>query len=91
VSVGALLIIKHLSYPILSYPILRDKRGAGGGGGGGQSSQKIFSAVWASVWSKIKGGSGPREPPMLFDNKTSSMSTLSSMNNHDDGSTAEKR
>ena len=27
---------------------------------------------------------------MLFDNKTSSVSTLSSTNNHDDGSTAEK-
>ena len=36
------------------------------------------------------GGFGPRDPPMLFDNKTSSMSTLSSTNNHDDGSTAEK-
>ena len=62
-----------------------------GVGGWGRSSEKIFSAVWVSVWSKIKGGAGPRDPPMLFDNKTSSMNTLSSMNNHDDGSTAEKR
>ena len=56
------------------------------GWGGG----KFFSAVWASVCSKIKGGGGGRrDPPMLFDNKTSSMSTLSSMSNHD-GSTEEK-
>ena len=38
---------------------------------------------------KLRGGGGRRDPPMLFDNKTSSMSTLSSMSNHD-GSTEEK-
>ena len=27
--------------------------------GGGRSPQKIVSALWASVWSKNKGGRGP--------------------------------
>jgi len=32
--------------------------------GGGAVSQKIFSALWASVWSKDKGGPPvPRAPP----------------------------
>ena len=30
-----------------------------GGGGGGAGNKKIFSALWASVWSKNKGGGGP--------------------------------
>ena len=29
------------------------------GGGGGRSPQKTFSALPASIWSKIKGGRGP--------------------------------
>ena len=49
-------------------------RGGGGGGGGGGATnpgirgeggarhQKIFSALWASVWSKNKGGVGPPGP-----------------------------
>ena len=32
----------------------------GGGGGGAQSPKKNFLALWASVWSKNKGGPGPR-------------------------------
>ena len=28
----------------------------------GQSPKKIFSALWASVWSKNKGGTGPPGP-----------------------------
>ena len=33
-------------------------------GGGGLVSQKKFSALRVSVWSKHKGGPGPRVPPM---------------------------
>ena len=48
----------------------------GGGGGvhpnlyltGGAVSNKKFSALWASVWSKIKGGLDPPplNPPLVF-------------------------
>ena len=31
-------------------------------GGSGARLQKIFSALWASVWSKNKGGVGPPGP-----------------------------
>ena len=63
---------------------------AGVGGGGEAVFTKIFSWPFGPQFAlKLRGG-GPRDPPMLFDNKTSSMSTLSSMNNHDDGSTEEK-
>ena len=32
--------------------------------GGGQSQKEFFSALRASVWSKNKGGPGPRAPPL---------------------------
>ena len=38
-----------------------------GGGvilGGGQSPKTICSALWASVWSKNKGGGHPVDPPL---------------------------
>ena len=44
-----------------------EKRGGGGGGGGGgRSPKKIFSALQASIWSKIKEGRapGPRALPL---------------------------
>ena len=51
-----------------------DKGGRGGRGaghpdaeirGGARSQKQIFSALWASVWSKNKGGSpAPRVPPL---------------------------
>ena len=50
------------------------------------SPKKIFRPFGPQFGLKSSGG-----PPILFDNSTSSMNTLSSMNNHEDGSTAEKR
>ena len=45
-------------------------RGGGGWGGhpdpdkkGGPVSEKVFSALWASVWSKKKGGTSPPPSP----------------------------
>ena len=52
-------------------------RGRGGGGrgnpdpgirGGGGVSEKFFSALWASFWSRNKGGAPPApplDPPLL--------------------------
>ena len=36
-----------------------------GGGGGEGVSKKFFSALWASVWSKTKGGGGRQVPQDL--------------------------
>ena len=38
----------------------------GGGGGGGRPPYKLFSALWASFWSKNKGGGpgAPQAPPL---------------------------
>ena len=33
-------------------------------GGGGKVSKKIFAALWASVWSKNKGGAPLPWPPL---------------------------
>ena len=42
-----------------------DREIMGGGGGRGAVSKNLFSAVQASVWSKIKGrGPPPRAPPL---------------------------
>ena len=60
-----------------------------GWGGGGGNFFRPFGPQFALKLRGGVGGGGRRDPPMLFDNKTSSMSTLSSMSNHD-GSTEEK-
>ena len=52
----------------------RGRGGRGGGGhpdpgikgGGGGLEKKFFSALWASVWSKNKGGFSPGSPTDLF-------------------------
>ena len=54
-------------------PDLKIRGGGRGGGGhldpeirGARSQKKFFSALWASVWSKNKGGRGrpPRASPL---------------------------
>ena len=65
--------------------------GVGGGCGLHKKFLRPFGPQFGLKLRGGVGGGGPRDPPMLFDNKTFSMSTLSSMNNHDGGSTAEKR
>ena len=42
--------------PSLAGPSNPDLEMEGGGGEGGLVSKKIFSALWASFWSKNKGG-----------------------------------
>ena len=42
-------------------------REGGGGGGGARVSKNFFPALWASVWSKNKGGgqTPPLDPPLI--------------------------
>ena len=41
-------------------------QGGRGGGGGAAVFKKLFSALWASIWSKNKGGRAPPlDPPLL--------------------------
>ena len=59
-SVGALLIIKHLS---LSIPNSGESRASDKGEWGG-SPKKFFPSLRDSVWSKNKGGRAPWAPPL---------------------------
>ena len=64
-----------MKVPISTYKFRSRPSGNGRGGGHpdpeigeGAVSKKFISALWASVWSKNKGGGGrpPLDPPLKF-------------------------
>ena len=60
-------IVERVKYSRGSRPSAKGGGGGGGvKGGRGQSPKKILSALWASVWSKNKGG-GPEDPTPPLD------------------------